>query len=48
MKQPKSSNSGTTGAWKEFVDNVNKMGEDEAEKRRNKLKNINKKPIKKK
>lgn len=36
MKKPKSNNDGTTGAWNMFSDAVNKMGEQEADKRRNK------------
>jgi hypothetical protein len=34
MKKPKSTGAGTTGSWELFVDAYNKIGEDEAKKRR--------------
>lgn len=37
MKKPSSSGGGTTGAWKMFSEAYNKVGEDDAEKRRNKF-----------
>ncbi|MCG8571254.1 MAG: hypothetical protein MJB14_14055 [Spirochaetes bacterium] len=37
MKTPRSKGDGTTGAWKLFSESVNKMGEEEAEKRRSKF-----------
>lgn len=36
MKKPTSNNDGTTGAWNMFSEAVNKMGENEADNRRNK------------
>ncbi len=43
MKKPKSTGSGTTGAWKLFAESFNKVGDDEATKRRRKLEGKSKK-----